>query len=227
MVTYLSKKFKKLKKKIKRIFRKNNIDISDQYAEIPQKVIDKISTLVQETLEPIEKFIEVRCPKCGKKHLVPMNADYVRNVIFKFGKNLIKLKIIIPRLRCTNCKSTHAVLPDFCIPYKQYSKQAILEIVSYSERETLEEVANTLNITAKQVGRMRKLVKDSSNNIFLINNMFPYLFSRKIDKSSRLGRIIASLPENINEIYFREFKRYFLYAKNKRHSFMEYHRLSI
>ena len=136
---------------------------------------------------------------------------------------MIKVKIVVPRLICENCNSTHAVLPDFCIPLKQYSKQAVLEITKNALETSTEDVANKLNIESKQVRRFVNLLKKQVHNICLINR----IHNSKFKNSTKLYTLLKHLPENISKIYFENFNTIFLYEATKRNLYLRYAKLSI
>lgn len=227
MITYNQPKFNRICEEFKEILLKNNIDVTDAEELIDEHIIEILTKHVEKYLEPISKFVSVSCPKCGRTHLVPMQSSYTRKIVFKIENLLIKLNITVPRLKCSNCGSTHAVLPSFCVPFKQYSKQAILEIASEASITNTETVANNLNIDEKQVRRFVNLVNNARNNILLISNTYPNQFNKKIDSTSKLSNIISEIPSNIDEIYFEEFRSIFLYEKSKRKIYMQYHKLSL
>ena len=169
----------------------------------------------------------MHCPKCGKVHLEPFSRTYQRNIIFLVGNILIKFKITLPRVKCSNCNSTHVLLPDFCIPLKQYSKQAVLSIAMDASATSDEDVANKLNIDSKQIRRFVNVVKSSQNNILLLYHKYLADFKLQLNDKSSIKDIIVAIPENFTELFFKEFRTIFLYVKNKRNLYMQYHRLSI
>lgn len=227
MITYFLSKFNKINQKIKESLLNNDINIYDCESSIPNNIMEFIQIYISSLLEPAYKFASVPCPKCAKKHLIPMESTYQRNVIFKIENILLKIKIFVPRLKCSNCGSTHAVLPSFCVPFKQYSKQAILEIVTATSESSTESVAEKLNIESKQVRRFVNIVKDSINNISQLSKIYPSKFENYITVNSSLHTIIQALPNDFEELYFKEFRIIFLYKKIKRKIYMEFKKLSI
>ena len=53
------------------------------------------------------------CPVCGRPHT--KHGTYLRKTPAQFG-----FKLRIRRVRCKQCKITHALLPCFLIPYGRY-----------------------------------------------------------------------------------------------------------
>lgn len=221
MISYNSNKYNNLIKQIVKILKINNISTEDYEQRISSNIIEQITEKVQLCVVSAEHFLTEKCPKCGKTHLKIFSSTYSRNIIFKINNLLIKVKITIPRLICENCNSTHAVLPDFCIPLKQYSKQAILDITSTALNSSTEAVANNLNIEAKQVRRFINLVKKQVNNISLINRML----NSKFKNCTKLYTLLKHLPKNISKIYFKNFNTIFLYENTKRNLYLQYAKL--
>lgn len=227
MITYFLHKFNKINQKIKESLLNNDINIYDCEAVIPINIIESIKIYISSLLEPTYKFVSVPCPKCAKTHLIPMESTYQRNVIFKIENILLKFKICVPRLKCSNCGSTHAVLPSFCVPFKQYSKQAILEIVTETSESSTETLAERLNIESKQVRRFVNIVKNLIDNILQLSKIYTSKFEYNITINSSLHTIIQALPNDFDELYFKEFRIIFLYKRIKRKIYMEFKKLSI
>ena len=195
---------------------------------MPDSIINKIQLYISSLLAPSNKFLSTPCPKCGKIHLEPFLSSYQRNIIFRIGNLLIIIKLSIPRVKCSNCNSTHALLPDFCIPLKKYSNQAILSIVSDANKTSTENVAEKLNIDSKQVRRFVNIVRANKNNILLIHHKYLKYFKLQLSSASDITNIISGMPQNINELFFKEFKSIFLYnIKNIRKLYMQYKKLSL
>ena len=78
--------------------------------------------------ESYKKFTETLnlysliCPKC-KHHDFQKHGYYTRKV--KYRKHSVTLRIL--RVKCMSCKSTHAVLLYFIVPYSQYALEVHLK----------------------------------------------------------------------------------------------------
>jgi len=71
-----------------------------------------------------------KCPFCSAEHPDwKKHAVYERYLIsFESGRNVSYL-ITIVRYRCSSCGHTHAILPEFVIPYQSYSLLFILSVM--------------------------------------------------------------------------------------------------
>lgn len=76
-------------------------------------------------LQKIKHFIKegkILCPNCGSK--VYVHSVYWRQVI-DMDPHAVKIRIL--KIKCANssCAKIHAILPDFIVPQKHYSKKII------------------------------------------------------------------------------------------------------
>ena len=69
------------------------------------------------------------CPYCGAKGACKKRGSYERSLAtFPDGKPEV-LRLKIPRVQCP-CGKSHALLPDFIVPYFSYSLPMILMLLS-------------------------------------------------------------------------------------------------
>ena len=67
---------------------------------------------------------ESTCPKCGGTLIY---YDSVKRIVRTKKRNT--RKIIIRRMKCSDCGMLHRELPDFILPYKQYESDIIFGVV--------------------------------------------------------------------------------------------------
>lgn len=87
------------------------------------------------TVFDLEQFLESldpekeRCPFCGSKGTCRVFASYERYVVDITEANVVvSRRIRIYRVLCA-CGHTHALIPDFLVPYLQYSLPFILYVL--------------------------------------------------------------------------------------------------
>ena len=93
----------------------NEIKISDQ--EWFDKTFEKSSLLGQV------------CPYCNSKERMIPHDTYSRYMITIKGNRIESVLLRIPRVKCTSCGHTHAVLPEMLIPYSSYSLRFVLTVL--------------------------------------------------------------------------------------------------
>ena len=73
---------------------------------------------------------------------------------------------------------------------------------------------------------MVNIVKKSKNNILQTAIVNPTIFKNKIDINSSISEMITNLPNNFDELYFKEFETVFLYIPQKRKIYIKLSKLS-
>lgn len=93
----------------------NEIKISDQ--EWFDKTVEK------------SNFLGQVCPYCNSKEQMIPHDTYSRYMITIKGNRIESVLLRIPRVKCTSCGHTHAVLPEMLIPYSSYSLRFVLTVL--------------------------------------------------------------------------------------------------
>ena len=67
-------------------------------------------------------LLSLHCPVCGVVGLFILYGHYKRFVIIDdISSGECKIQIPVQRIQCTQCKSTHALLPTNFVPYTQFT----------------------------------------------------------------------------------------------------------
>ena len=84
-------------------------------------------------------LLSLHCPVCGAVGLFIFYGHYKRFLIIdNDGSNKdSKIHIRIQRVQCTQCKSTHSLLPTNFVPYSQFTYLFIYYIVTLDENDSL------------------------------------------------------------------------------------------
>ena len=104
------------------------------------------------------KAHEEHCPSCGAKGKGRIFASYERHIIdIADGKPLIR-RIKVPRYLC-KCGHSHAFLPDFIIPYSQYTLPFILYVLKlyFSRSMTIQAICDSYQITPRTLYRWKRV----------------------------------------------------------------------
>ncbi len=76
------------------------------------------------------------CPSCGAKGKCRPFSHYKRYVVELTGKEPLFYLMRILRVKCT-CGHTHAIIPDFLVPYRQFSLLFILYVLQSYYRHSM------------------------------------------------------------------------------------------
>jgi hypothetical protein len=82
-------------------------------------------------------IISLTCSSCGIIGNCTRHAFYKRHIITETGK----IPIDILRVQCGSCHKTHALLPDWIVPYSQVMLDDMLEILrKYEKGESIHKI---------------------------------------------------------------------------------------
>lgn len=95
------------------------------------------------------------CPKCSS-HNFSFFGSYSRNLVVRENGTFSDYIIDIKRVICKNCHSTHALIPNFIIPYKVYSKDTIIFSLKQSFNSNLLNIQNIFNIDRQLILNWKK-----------------------------------------------------------------------
>ena len=98
------------------------------------------------------------CPWCGTKGSCRIHAYYDRSLVDFMGGAPVRHSLCIMRLICT-CGHTHAILPDFIIPYSGYGLFFLLRVLAeyFLRLSTVEKLCERFSITLAQLRRWLRL----------------------------------------------------------------------
>lgn len=161
------------------------------------------------------KNYPIKCPKCNAVGNYKKHSSYKRNLIFIHTI----ITIVVHRIKCCSCNTTHALIPKDAIPYRQFS----IEFVAYLCNDKLQGKSNSnlrnkykicestrwrlINYGLKDIALSLKTNKTiSSINKKLINRnitniayKFLFKFQRKYCQNIRLNK-------SLNKKIFHKFK---------------------
>ena len=87
-----------------------------------------VRELFRQSLAQSPLFLLV-CPFCGAKGTCKKRGSYERSLVTFSNGTAEVIRLKIPRVQCS-CGKSHALLPDFIVPYLSYSLPMILLILS-------------------------------------------------------------------------------------------------
>ena len=123
----------------------NEIKISDQ--EWFEKTFEKTNLL------------GLVCPYCNSKERMIPHDMYSRYMITIKGNRIESVLLRIPRVKCTSCGHTHAVLPEMLIPYSSCSLRFVLTVLKdyFLHVHTVEQICKIYQIAHSTLYAFRDL----------------------------------------------------------------------
>ena len=104
--------------------------------------------------------LQLPCPICGAKHPHwSYHSSYKRYLISFENESTIVHRITVPRLICSSCSHTHAILPEIIIPYSSYSLLLILSVLRdyYLSHMTVQLLCDKYQISTSTLYAWKKL----------------------------------------------------------------------
>lgn len=94
-----------------------------------------------------------RCPYCNAEGMCRIFARYKRHIVDYCEGKIVSHILVITRVICA-CGRTHAILPDFIIPYRQYSLPFILHVLRayLTHACTLDNILESFGISHQLLG---------------------------------------------------------------------------
>ena len=122
-----------------------------------KNTILSIRILFRQSLDQSPLFLLV-CPYCGAKGTCKKRGSYERSLVTFPDGNPEVVRLKIPRVQCT-CGKSHALLPDFIVPYLSYSLPMILLILSdyLKRRLTIHGICEKYMVSPPLIYRFKKM----------------------------------------------------------------------
>lgn len=114
--------------------------------------------LLQDSLTSLNPSTLI-CPACGASHCCTLHAHYFRDFICISGNSAAIHSVKIPRLICSSCRHTHAVLPACLIPHASFSLFFILTVLRsyFLHTDTVENLCSRFSISCSTLYSWLKL----------------------------------------------------------------------
>lgn len=97
------------------------------------------------------------CPYCGAKGSCRKRGSYERSLVIFSEEEPQALRLRVPRVHCS-CGRSHALLPDFIVPYLSYSLPMILQVLCgcFDSHLTVRGICTKYLITPPILYRLKK-----------------------------------------------------------------------
>ncbi len=95
------------------------------------------------------------CPTCRSSGNCIHHGYYCRMIIDYIGGKVVVHHVMILRVFCKSCGHTHAILPDFLIPYVSYGLFFVLQVLTrhFLKVNTLEALCEKYDLDPKTIRR--------------------------------------------------------------------------
>lgn len=166
---------------------------------------------IQSFMPILKNIHNCKCPKCGAIDNFSFHCTYERNLSFCLNDSVQNFTVTVTRVICNSCSSTHALLPDFIVPYKIMASFSICKIVIESMHSSALAVSKKFSISYQLIYAYIALMLSFLPNITILHKIHNY--SSVFTKSSLLINCDFCITLNFRFDYFHFFRWCFLMSK--------------
>lgn len=108
-------------------------------------------------------FLKQLCPHCGTKCPVwSYHSSYGRFMVSYQHNSIITDHIDIPRIVCSSCGTSHALLPELLIPHRTYSLLFVLSVLRdyYIKEKRIREICEKYQISTSTLYQWKRLFEE-------------------------------------------------------------------
>lgn len=146
---------------------------------------DERNSYVQSLMPDITDIHRNICPCCHAKKKLIKYGKYERNISILVDNEIQNYKVYVQRVFCKSCKCTHALLPNFIVPYKIMALFSIAQIVQRASISSAYKLAEDIKLSVQMIYSYIAIVLAFFGDFRILNNSKEY-----------------SRAQNFNEKYF-------------------------
>lgn len=190
-------------------FNENNLKSCSSYQER--------NSYIQSIIPTIDDIHENICPCCQAKNKLIKYGRYERNISVLIDNTMENYKVYIPRVFCTSCNHTHALLPNFIVPYKIMTIYSIAQIVQRATAESAYKLAKVIDVSIQMIYTYIAIVLVFFNDFKILNNSKEYSCIRNFNKKYFLTNCINLSKYNFRLDFF-EFYNWYIFMQKFRNN---------
>lgn len=165
---------------------------------------------VQEQM-PTYEDIHCKCPRCNAKANFSYHGSYYRNISFIREDRIYDFNVSVTRVICNSCGATHALLPDFIVPYKSFSRDSILYVVTNAVSSSVLKVSEKLSISMELIYSFIAIILGFFNYVDSLNREQNY--QKNFNKNYFLLNCLIICNDEFDIKFFDRYKWIFLMTK--------------
>lgn len=158
-------------------FNENNLKSFSSYSER--------SSYIQSLIPDITDIHKNVCPCCHAKNKLIKYGKYERNISILVTDTIENYRVSVQRVICNSCNHTHALLPNFIVPYKIMALFSIAKIVQRASISSAYKLSEAINLSVQMIYTYMAIVLAFFDDFKILNNSKEYYN-----------------PQNFNEKYF-------------------------
>lgn len=175
----------------------------------------EVNSYIQSLMPDITDIYRNVCPCCHAKEKLIKYGTYERNISILIDNDIENYRVSIQRVICTSCNHTHALLPNFIVPYKIMAIFSIAQIVKRASISSAYKLAETINLSVQMIYSYIAIVLAFFDNFRILNNSKEYCYTQNFNKKYFLTNCVEFSTSNYRFDFF-EFYNWLLFMQKFR-----------
>ena len=114
------------------------------------------------------------CPWCHAKNKLIKYGNYERNISFLVDDSIENYRVSVQRVICNSCNHTHALLPNFIVPYKIMALFSISQIVQRATTSSAFKLADVIKLSVQMIYTYIAIALAFFDDFKILNNSNEY-----------------------------------------------------
>lgn len=190
-------------------FNENNLKSFCSYSER--------NLYIQSLMPDITDIHRNICPCCHAKNKLIKYGKYERNISILIDDYVENYRVSVRRVICNSCNHTHALLPNFIVPYKIMALFSIAQIVQRACISSAYKLAEAINLSVQMIYTYMAIVLAFFDDFKILNNSKEYYNTPKFNQKYFLMNCINLSQANYRLDFF-EFYNWLLFMQKFRNN---------
>lgn len=175
------------------------------------------NSYIQNLMPDITDINKNICPCCHAKNSLIRYGKYYRNIAILNDNNIEDYRVSVQRVRCNSCAHTHALLPNFIVPYKIMALFSIAKIVQRAVITSAYKLAEIINLSITMIYTYLAIVLAFFDDFKILNNSKENNYIKNFNEKYLLTNCI-DLSNSKYRLDFFEFYNWFLFMQKFRNN---------
>ena len=175
------------------------------------------NSYIQSLMPDITDIHRNICPCCHAKNKLIKYGNYERNISILVDDNVENYRVSVQRVICNSCNHTHALLPNFIVPYKIMALFSIAQIVQRASISSAYKLAEVINLSVQMIYTYIAIVLAFFDDFRILNNSKEYYSAQNFNEKYFLINCINLSQANYRFDFF-EFYNWLLFMQKFRNN---------
>ncbi len=186
-------------------FNQNNLKKFNNY--------DKKVEYLQSLMPTITDVNELKCPYCKAKNSLIKYGHYKRNISVYDNNQIENYLVSVQRVMCKSCGKTHALLPNFVVPYVIMACFSIAKIVTEAMESSVYKLSNKIKLSYQLIYTYISIVMAFFTDFKILNNTKEYVSINKFNEKYFLANCVSLSTSKYRLDFFNQYNWFLFMTK--------------